>query len=119
MGPPPPVGPGGTELGGAAGEGVPLITPGKGDGGPAGGIAVELGDGWGVGAGGGDLIVYVVHTGVELEDVSMPHTLYEPGTSPLGGAVGGVVLVQLAPEVEGTGLVAQLVVFPKDQDTWS
>jgi hypothetical protein len=48
----------------------------------------------------------------------MPHTGYEPGASPLGGAVSGVELVQLVPVLDGTGLDAQFIMFANDQDTW-
>ncbi|HKX06474.1 MAG TPA: hypothetical protein VJX71_28560 [Methylomirabilota bacterium] len=48
----------------------------------------------------------------------MPHTMYEPGGSPFGGAIDAVELMQLLPLAEGTGLVAQFMVLPKDQDTW-
>lgn len=48
----------------------------------------------------------------------MPHTVYEPGASPLGGAVGCVELEQLVPVLVAAELVAQFIVFPKDQDTW-
>lgn len=82
------------------------------------GLGFGLGDGWGAGAGGAALIVYVVHAGVELTEASVPHTLYEPGKAPRGGAVGGVGLVHLVPELDGTGLLAQFAVLPKDQDTW-
>jgi cell wall assembly regulator SMI1 len=59
----------------------------------------------------------VVHAGVELTDVSVPQTVYDPGATPLGGAVGDVELVHLAPVPDGAELVAQLMVLPKDQDT--
>lgn len=61
----------------------------------------------------------MAHAEVEFTEGSVPHTGYEPGAAPLGGAVGGVELVQLAPAVDGAGLVAQPFVLPKDQDTWS
>lgn len=105
--------------------GVPLITPGapdglgEGDGDPEDGVAIGLGDGRGVGVGGGDLMVKVPHAGVEPTEVSTPHTMYEPGVSPLGGAVGAVELVQIVPAVDGIGLLAQFIVFPNDHVTWS
>jgi hypothetical protein len=47
----------------------------------------------------------------------VPHTTYEPGAAPLGGAVGGEELLQFLPLAEGAGLVVQFLVLPKDQDT--
>ena len=101
-----------------------LIAPGvddglgEGDGEPEGGIGFGLGDTRGVGVAGSALIVYVLHAGDELTELSVPHTLYEPGAAPLGGAVGGVELAQLLLVLDGTELVAQFIVDPKDQDTW-
>lgn len=61
--------------------------------------------------------MYVVHAGVELTEVSVPHTMYEPGVAPLGGAADGVALVQLPPVPAGAAPVAQLLVLPKDHTT--
>jgi hypothetical protein len=63
------------------------------------------------------LIVYVVHAGLEFTEVSVPHTMYDPGVAPLGGGVDGVAVVQAPPAPDGAGPVAQLVVLPKDHDT--
>ena len=60
----------------------------------------------------------MAQAGVGFTEASSPHTLYEPGAAPPGGAVRGVELVQVVPAPEGAGPVAQLVVLPKDQDTW-
>ena len=126
--PPPPVPGGGAEPGEAVGEGDPLTVPGGGDGlgerdiepdgvGDARGVAFGLGDGLGFGVGAANLIVYVVHAGVEVTSASVPQTTYEPGAAPLGGAVGSDELLQFLPLVDGAGLVVQFLVLPKDQDT--
>src|SRR5262245_10065974 len=99
LGPPPPAPPGGVELGDATGPGVPPLTPGVADGagedagdGDACDVVFGLGDGLAMALGIGGLIEYAVQAGVEFTEVSVPHTMYEPGAYALGGAVDGVEL---------------------------
>ena len=124
----PPVPGGGAEPGEAAGEGDPLTVPGGGDGlgerdiepggvGDVRGVALGLGDGLVFGLGAANLIVYVVHAGVEVTSASVPHTTYVPGAAPLGGALGTEELLQVLALVKGAGLVVQFLVVPNDQDT--
>lgn len=54
---------------------------------------------------------------VEDTGGSEPHTWYEPAPSPIGGAIDGVELVQRLPLVDGSGLVAQVMMLPNDQET--
>lgn len=133
FGPFPPAPPGGTAACDADGEGVPLTAKGGADGvggekdgtgaggeGESDGCGVGFGPGGGLGGavGAGGLIVYVVQAGLEVTDASLPHTMYAPGPSLLGGAVAGVELAQLVPLPVAAGLVAQSMVLPNDQDTW-
>ena len=58
-----------------------------------------------------------MHAGVEDTGGSEPHTWYDPGPSPVGGAIDCVELVQIVPLVDGTGLVTQFATLPNDQET--